>query len=82
MQSDRPLGALWGCLATLDPTITIEKELRVVNDGIITSAGVSAGIDMALSVVESLHGQAVANGTAHFMEYQRVPVRDQRATGA
>jgi transcriptional regulator GlxA family with amidase domain len=71
-----------GLLATLDPTITIEKELRVVNDGIITSAGVSAGIDMALSVVESLHGQAVANETAHFMEYQRVPVSDQRATGA
>jgi len=64
-------GAL-GLLATLDPTITVEQELRVVNDGIITSAGISAGIDMAFAVVESLYGQAVADETAHVMEYRRL----------
>ena len=36
---------------------------------IITSAGVSAGIDMALHVVRRLHGDAVAAATARDMEY-------------
>ncbi|HEX6250213.1 MAG TPA: DJ-1/PfpI family protein [Gemmatimonadaceae bacterium] len=58
-------------LAALDPSITVDQELRVVNDGIVTSAGVSAGIDMALSVVESLHGREVADETAHYIEYRR-----------
>jgi transcriptional regulator GlxA family with amidase domain len=69
----------WGALellAALDPTATVEKEVRVVNDGVITSAGISAGIDMAFAVVESLYGQAVADETAHYMEYRRLRVRD------
>ena len=44
----------WGAydlLASLDSTIVVERQLRVVDDGIVTSAGVSAGIDMALAVV-------------------------------
>jgi transcriptional regulator GlxA family with amidase domain len=64
----------WGAhdlLAGLDPTIVVEPHLRVVNDGIVTSAGVAAGIDMALAVVESLHGKAVADETAKYMEYPR-----------
>lgn len=58
-------------LAALDASITVERELRVVDDGIVTSAGVSAGIDMALAVVESLHGREVAEETAHYIEYRR-----------
>jgi transcriptional regulator GlxA family with amidase domain len=58
-------------LASLDETITIERTERVVNDGVITSAGVSAGIDMALTVVELLYGEAVANDTAHYIEFLR-----------
>lgn len=58
-------------LAALDASITVERELRVVDDGIVTSAGVSAGIDMALAVVESLHGREVADETAHYIEYRR-----------
>jgi transcriptional regulator GlxA family with amidase domain len=45
----------WGALdllASMDPTMKVERELRVVEDGIVTSAGVSAGIDMSLAVVE------------------------------
>lgn len=64
----------WGALdllASLDPTITVERELRVVADGIITSAGVSAGIDMALAIVESLYGREVADETAKYIEYPR-----------
>lgn len=68
----------WGALdllASLDPTITVERERRVVEDGIVTSAGVAAGIDMALSIVESLHGRAVADETAHYIEYPRERAR-------
>ena len=45
-------------------------DVRVVDEGeIITSAGVSAGIDMALHVVRRLHGEEVARRTARDMEY-------------
>ncbi|MDA0674633.1 MAG: DJ-1/PfpI family protein, partial [Cyanobacteria bacterium] len=49
----------WGALdflANLDPTITVERDQRVVADGIVTSAGVAAGIDMALALVEAQFG--------------------------
>ncbi|HEV7502227.1 MAG TPA: DJ-1/PfpI family protein, partial [Vicinamibacteria bacterium] len=39
----------WGALdqlARIDPTVTVEREARVVEDGIVSSAGVAAGIDM------------------------------------
>lgn len=58
-------------LAELDPTIDVRRAERVVHDGVVTSAGVAAGIDMAFSVVESLHGAAVANETARYIEYPR-----------
>ncbi len=64
----------WGAvqlLAEVDPTIRVQSDQRVVKDGIYTSAGVSAGIDMALDVVESKHGKAVADDTAHYMDYPR-----------
>ena len=44
----------------------------LVEDGIITSAGVASGIDMAFGVVERLFGRAVADETAHYIEYRRV----------
>ena len=43
---------------------------RFVDDGVITSAGVSAGIDMALHVVHQVCGASVAAETAHYMEYK------------
>ncbi|MSR06562.1 MAG: DJ-1/PfpI family protein [Gemmatimonadetes bacterium] len=67
----------WGSLdllASLDPTIQVERIRRVVEDGIVTSAGVSAGIDMALLMVERLCGAEVANETARYIEYQRRPI--------
>jgi transcriptional regulator GlxA family with amidase domain len=52
------------------PTVTVEDTLHVVEDGdIITSAGISAGIDMALRVVARYHGDDVARATARNMEY-------------
>ena len=52
------------------PTTDVLADARVVDEGeIITSAGVSAGIDMALHVVRRLHGDEVARRTARDMEY-------------
>jgi transcriptional regulator GlxA family with amidase domain len=52
------------------PTTEVLADARVVDEGeIITSAGVSAGIDMALHVVRRLHGDEVARRTARDMEY-------------
>jgi transcriptional regulator GlxA family with amidase domain len=46
-------------------------DARVVDTGhIVTSAGVSAGIDMALHLVARLHGQDTAAWTARRMEYE------------
>jgi transcriptional regulator GlxA family with amidase domain len=64
----------WGAhdlLASIDSTIVVERHLRVVVDAIVTSAGVAAGIDMALAVVETLHGKAVADEAAGYMEFPR-----------
>ena len=58
-------------LATVDPTVTVERNERVVTDGIVTSAGVAAGIDMAFAVVEDFFGRDVADETARYIEYPR-----------
>lgn len=62
----------WGALdflAQIDPSIAVQRDQRVVADGIFTSAGVAAGIDMSLAVVEALCGKAVADETAHYIEF-------------
>jgi transcriptional regulator GlxA family with amidase domain len=52
------------------PAITIIDDQRVVDEGhSITSAGISAGIDMSLHVVARLHGIDTARWTARRMEY-------------
>jgi transcriptional regulator GlxA family with amidase domain len=52
------------------PTVRVIGDQHVVEDGdVITSAGISAGIDMALRVVAHHHGEAVARTTAKHMEY-------------
>ena len=52
------------------PQVTVERALHVVEDGhVVTSAGISAGIDMALRVVARCHGDAIARATARQMEY-------------
>jgi transcriptional regulator GlxA family with amidase domain len=64
----------WGALDLLERLnagVKVERALRVVDDGIITSAGVASGIDMAFYVVERLHGKVVADETAHYIEYRR-----------
>ena len=54
----------------LFPRTIVEKQQRFVQDGnLFTSAGISAGIDMALKVVARYCGDAVARATAKHMEY-------------
>jgi len=54
--------------------IEVLEGVRYVRDGrIVTSAGVSAGIDMALWLVGQLHGAAHARATQRLMEYDPAP---------
>lgn len=58
-------------LAELAPNTEILKNERFVDNGkILTSAGVSAGIDMSLHVVALLYGKEEANKTAKYIEYE------------
>ena len=52
------------------PAVTVEYDQHVVEDGpVLTSAGIAAGIDLALKVVARYCGEAVARATARHMEY-------------
>jgi len=63
----------WGALdlmAQLFPNVDVDRTSHVVEQGdVITSAGISAGIDMALRVVARHYGEPVARATAQYMEY-------------
>jgi transcriptional regulator GlxA family with amidase domain len=50
-------------------TTVLEKERVVDNGHIILSAGITAGIDMSLYVIQRLLGNAQAVETAAYMEY-------------
>lgn len=57
-------------LAELEPEVEIVKTDRFTDNGkILTSAGVSAGIDMSLYVVGLLYGKEKALNTAAYIEY-------------
>ena len=58
-------------LRTLDDSVDVREGERFVDDGVITSAGVAAGMDMAFHVVETLCGREVADETAHYIDYPR-----------
>jgi len=52
------------------PKISVVEDEHVVEEGnILTSAGISAGIDLALRVVARYCGEPVAHNTARYMEY-------------
>lgn len=61
-------------LAELDPTVQVRAADRFVDDGdVITSAGVSAGIDMALHLVARLAGADRAREVRRGIEYDPQP---------
>jgi transcriptional regulator GlxA family with amidase domain len=67
----------WGSIQRMRdtfPNLTVLENIRWVDDGaVVSSAGVSAGIDMSLHVIERLHGAETAARTARFMEYDYWP---------
>jgi transcriptional regulator GlxA family with amidase domain len=73
----RPATTHWGALdllAELDPTIRLMPDERFVDDGdVITSAGVSAGIDMALHLVARLAGVERARQVRRGIQYDPHP---------
>jgi transcriptional regulator GlxA family with amidase domain len=59
-------------LQVMLPTSVVLSNTRFVDNGnIITTAGVSAGIDGALYLVSRLNGMEAAKRTAYYMEYEK-----------
>ena len=75
--SGRPATTHWtelDTLAKLDPTIDVRGDQRFVDDGdVITAAGVSAGIDMALHLVARLAGADRARKVRRGIQYDPAP---------
>jgi transcriptional regulator GlxA family with amidase domain len=74
---DRPATTWWGRLdrlAEIDPTIEVRPDDRFVDSGeIVTAAGVSAGIDMALHLVARLHSPERAREVRRYIQYDPEP---------
>ena len=74
---DRPATTWWGSLETLaelEPTVEVRPDDRFVDSGeIITAAGVSAGIDMALHLVVRLHSVERAKDVRRYIQYDPEP---------
>ncbi len=73
----RPATTHWGSLETL-PTLGNDIEVRpddryVDTGNVITAAGVSAGIDMALHLVERLHSTERAQEVRRYIQYDPDP---------
>ncbi|HLI01651.1 MAG TPA: DJ-1/PfpI family protein, partial [Acidimicrobiales bacterium] len=73
----RPATTHWASLdllGELDPTIEVRSADRFVDDGdVVTSAGVSAGIDMALHLVRRLAGVERARQVRRGIQYDPEP---------
>lgn len=74
---NRPATTHWGALerlAAIDPTIEMRPDDRYVDDGdVVTAAGISAGIDMALHLVARLAGDDRARQVRRFLQYDPMP---------
>jgi len=75
--ANRPATTHWASLdllAQLDPSIDVRREDRFVDDGdVVTSAGVSAGIDVALHLVARLSGPERAREVRRSIQYDPQP---------
>ena len=73
----RPATTHWAAideLAELDPTVQLRPDARFVDDGdVVTAAGVSAGIDMALHLVGRLAGPERAREVRRYIQYDPQP---------
>ena len=73
----RPATTHWASLdrlRELDPSIEVRPDDRYVDDGdLITAAGVSAGIDMALHLVDRIAGTDRAREVRRYIQYDPAP---------
>lgn len=61
-------------LQQLAPQTQIITDQRFIDNGkILTSGGISAGIDLSFYAIAKLHGETVAMQTAKYMEYNWQP---------
>ncbi len=57
-------------LAALSPSTEVRRGVKFVDNGrLLTSAGISAGIEQSLHIVARLHGREFADRVARYMEY-------------
>jgi transcriptional regulator GlxA family with amidase domain len=74
---DRPATTHWASLdllAETDPSIRVDRSARFVDDGdVLTSAGVSAGIDLALHLVVRLASPERAAQVRRGIQYDPAP---------
>ncbi len=62
--------AYWGLATGPGKNVDWVKQARWVDDGdVVTSSGVSAGMDMSLHVIARLYGDAIATRLANMTEY-------------
>jgi transcriptional regulator GlxA family with amidase domain len=64
--------------------VTVVRDARYVVDGsLVTSQGVSAGIDMALWLIGRLHGREHARAVRRYIQYEPAPpyLADEPASG-
>jgi transcriptional regulator GlxA family with amidase domain len=60
----------WDWVLQQGPRVLWKRKARWVDDGnLVTSSGVSAGIDMTLALIARLHGRDMAVSAARNMEY-------------
>jgi transcriptional regulator GlxA family with amidase domain len=73
----RPATTYWdqlGYLPTLGRDIDVRPDARFVDSGeVVTAAGVSAGIDMALHLVARLHSPERARDVRRYIQYDPEP---------
>lgn len=73
----RPATTYWDAfddVAAIDPSVLLDTEARFVDDGdVVTAAGVSAGIDMALHLVARLDSPEVARRVRRAIQYDPEP---------
>lgn len=80
-----PVTTHWNAMARMRerfPDLEVREHVRWVDAGrVVTSAGVSAGIDMSLHLVERLYGHDLASETARWLEYDPWLDKGRRADG-
>jgi putative intracellular protease/amidase/YHS domain-containing protein len=81
---DKKATTHWASISRLKgdaPKATVLENARFVDNGqVLTTAGVSAGIDGALHIVDRLLGRPAAQLTARYMEYDWRPIKNQDAS--